>query len=54
MSTQPSPARFQNRVAIVTRAASGNLLPYLSPDDAAFVTGDNHTIGGGRGCGAQN
>ncbi|MFA6286735.1 MAG: SDR family NAD(P)-dependent oxidoreductase [Opitutaceae bacterium] len=31
-----------------------NLILYLSSDDAAFITGSNHTIDGGRSCGARD
>lgn len=31
-----------------------NLILYLSSDDAAFVTGSNFTIDGGRSCGARD
>lgn len=31
-----------------------NLILYLSSDDAAFITGTNYTIDGGRSCGARD
>lgn len=31
-----------------------HLILYLSSDDAAFITGSNHTIDGGRSCGARD
>jgi hypothetical protein len=30
------------------------LILYLSLDDTAFITGSNHTIDGGRSCGARD
>ncbi len=50
--TRPAMANMKTRLG---RAAEPwevvNLILYLCSDDAAFITGSNHTIDGGRSCG---
>ncbi len=51
-------AAMANMKTLLGRAAEPvevvNLIMYLSSDDAAFITGANHTIDGGRSCGARD
>lgn len=53
--TRPSMANMKTPLG---RAATPDevvsLILYLTSDDAAFITGSNHTIDGGRSCGAKN
>jgi len=53
--TRPAMASMRTALGRAARPEEVvNLILYLSSDEAAFITGTNYTIDGGRSCGARD